>query len=203
MKATKELPSGYRQDYALSLRNNTRLLVWINIASIPLLCGFGFFFIFATRVLRPELWQSGNLWELVALHPLALILAFVLMIVLHEVVHGIFFGLYTRSMPTFGFKGAYAFAAAPGWYIPRDQYLVVALAPFVLMTLGGLVLMPMVSFDWFPPLLLLLVFNAAGAIGDFLVVWKVAGYAQDAFVLDLGDGFEIHAPDSDANGEMP
>jgi hypothetical protein len=52
-----------------------------------------------------------------------------------------------------------------------------------------------VSYIWFPPLLLLLIFNAAGAIGDFLVVWKVGSYPPDAFVLDLGDGFEVHTKD--------
>lgn len=176
------------------------MLVWINIASVPLLILFAFLFIYATRLLRPELWQRGisgafNLGQVASL-----LLTFVLMILLHEAVHGIFFGLYTRSMPKFGFKGAYAYAAAPGWYIPRNQYLVVGLAPFVLMSLVGLAIMPVVPFSWFPALLLLLIFNAAGAIGDFLVVWKVASYPPDAFVLDLGDGFEVHIKETESTG---
>jgi len=191
LQATPVLPENYKKDFAFNLRNNTRMLVWMNVASVPLLFGFALLFIIATRLLRPALWQASSVAELVDLRPLSLLLALVLMVVLHEGAHGVFFALFTRAMPQFGFKGAYAYAAAPGWYIPRNQYLLVGLAPFVTISVIGLALMPALPIAWFPPLLLLLVFNAAGAIGDFLVVWKVASYPPDTLVLDLGDGFEI------------
>ena len=59
------------------------------------------------------------------------------MIVLHEGLHGLFFWLFTREKPKFAFKGFYAYAAMPDWYLPKKEYLITALAPLVGITLLG------------------------------------------------------------------
>jgi hypothetical protein len=61
--------------------------------------------------------------------------ASVLIIPLHELVHGLLFWVFTRRRPLFGLRlPFYAFAAAPvDVYLPRNPYLVVALAPLVLL----------------------------------------------------------------------
>ncbi len=74
--------------------------------------------------------------------------------------------------PLFGLRGLYAFAAAPGWYIPRNPYLWIGLSPLVLISIFGLLLVPLIPqsvlFAW----LFGLTYNAAGAAGDlYFVFW--------------------------------
>jgi hypothetical protein len=96
----------------------------------------------------------------------------VLMALIHESIHGLFFWLVTRQRPAFGFRGPYAFAAAPSCLIPRDRYLVVGLAPLVLMSLIGLALLLVIPAEAIPVVALILVFNGAGSAGDiFVVAW--------------------------------
>ncbi len=60
--------------------------------------------------------------------PLAYLLGVLIVtLVLHELVHGLCFWSFTRDRPRFGWKLIYAYAAAPGWYLPRGRYLTVAL----------------------------------------------------------------------------
>ena len=109
-------------------------------------------------------------------------------LVLHELVHGLFFWLFTRSRPRFGFKGAYAYAAAPGWYIPRPQFLTVGLAPLALISLAGLLILPVTA----PPVSLVvivaLILNAAGAIGDLYMVVRLLFVPHGVLIEDHGDG---------------
>ena len=116
-------------------------------------------------------------------------------ILVHEGIHGLFFWLFTHRRPTFGFKGYYAYASAPGWYIPRNPYLVVSLAPFVLMTLAGVWLMAVVSGGWIPPLLLLISMNAAGAVGDLMVAAWIIGKPAWFLIQDFGDGVILYGPE--------
>jgi len=79
---------------------------------------------------------------------LAILLALVAVLLLHELVHGAFFWLITRSRPRFGLQITYAYAAAPDCYIPRNPYLVVGLSPLVLITLAGIVMLPLIPLRW-------------------------------------------------------
>jgi hypothetical protein len=114
--------------------------------------------------------------------------------VLHELIHGLFFWLFTRTRPAFGFKGAYAYAAAPGWYIPRSQYIIVGLAPLVLITLGGFALLVVVPAWLIPALLFVVVMNGAGAVGDIAVVGWLLVQPRATLVHDLGDAVAIYRP---------
>lgn len=71
-------------------------------------------------------------------------------IVLHELVHTLCLWWFTQEWPRLGFKGIYAYAAAPAWYIPRNQHLFIALVPLIVLTVIGLLLMPIVPLAWLP-----------------------------------------------------
>jgi hypothetical protein len=49
-------------------------------------------------------------------------------------------GCIPARKPKFAFKVWYAYATAPGWYLPRNQYAVVAIAPLVVLSLLGIIL---------------------------------------------------------------
>jgi hypothetical protein len=104
-------------------------------------------------------------------------------------VHGIFFWIFTHERPKFAFKGIYAYAAAPGWFLPRDQYVVVGLSPLIVISLLSIFLSPIVSQNIIPYLFFIAIFNAAGALGDMVVVYWVLRQANTPLIQDQGDKF--------------
>jgi hypothetical protein len=116
------------------------------------------------------------------------------MLVLHELVHGAFFWLFTHQRPHFGFKGAYAYAAAPDWYIPRRQYMLVGISPLVVLSLLGVLLLPVLPAGALLPWLVALAGNAAGAVGDALIVGWLLFQPDSVLVQDHGDAVTVYKP---------
>jgi hypothetical protein len=203
-KATQNLPMRYRTYARLDLTSSRKALIFMNFMGLALLIFFGWFFAQVLSWLRPGEFSGlirvgGGLPNLLRLLVL-LIGTTALMLLLHEGVHGLFFWLFTRSRPTFAFKGWYAYAAAPGWYLPRNQYLVVGLAPLALISLAGVVLMRVEPAAWFLPTLYVLIMNASGAVGDILVTGWLLTRPGDCFAQDRGDIVTLFRPGGDGSG---
>src|SRR5262249_48804282 len=115
-------------------------------------------------------------------------------IVLHEAVHGLFFWLLTRSIPRFGFRGWYAYAAAPGWFLPRAAFVAVGLAPLLATSVVGLALTAVLPQGLVTVVLLALIFNAMGSVGDMYLVWRVLRAPRRTVVEDRGAGIAWYVP---------
>jgi hypothetical protein len=181
---------------------DTRALLVLNIAALFMLVLSGWLMLWVTAIIRPDVTLSGSFGAVEVLLGAAMILAaLVFMLVLHEAIHGLFFWVYTRARPRFGFKGAYAYAAAPDWYIPRNQYIIVGIAPLILMTLGGIALLPVVPEWLLLPLVIIVVMNASGAVGDIAVVGWLLFLPQHTLIRDLGDAMTMYCLQPDASHE--
>jgi hypothetical protein len=200
MRSFKALPSNYSHLKTLDL-SKPRHALWLNLAALPLLFIYGWLFgqlISFLRVFNPL--QPGIMgfittfsgWEL-----LAFTLSIILMLVLHELIHGIFFWLFTHERPRFALKSGYAFAAAPEWYLPRSQYLIVGISPFVIISIASILFAWFVASALIPYLLLIATFNAAGSLGDLIVVGWVLKLPKVILVKDEGDIFSSYAPGND------
>ena len=97
-------------------------------------------------------------------------------------------------MPKFGFKGLYAYAAAPGWYFPRGQYLVIGLSPLVVLSVLGVLLMPIVPANLMLSLIAFVVMNATGAVGDIAVCTWLLFKPANLYTTDIGDIIDIYVP---------
>jgi hypothetical protein len=178
MKASQTLPQGYREHGRISLKKNKTLLLWLNVLAVPwfLLCAL--FFGVMTSLFRPlnfavlgsafPLETPLGAVEAIAALFAAVVITLCVVLILHELTHRLFFWLFTKSRPAFGFKGWYAYAAAPGWYLPRGQSLVVGAAPLILLSLLGEALLLLV-----PWVLWGLIVNAGGAIGDLYMIARL------------------------------
>ena len=187
--AIPQLPPKYVKTASIDLSKNPRLLLWLNLIGLVLFFLFGWFFLRLAAILRPDshnLSGSLNLWLVIGI-----LVATILTFLLHELVHGLFFWIFTRSRPKFGFKGAYAFAAAPGWYLRQAPFLIVGLAPLVLISLAGLLLIPIIPNSLEIPLLFLLTVNASGAVGDLAVVIWLLRFPRQIFIMDHGDAITV------------
>lgn len=193
MSAHPTLPSGYELARTIDLRVQPALMLGLNLIGLGLLLLFAWFFFWLAARLRPQ--AGPNLSFSLGLPAiLAIIVAFAAVLLLHELVHGACFWLITRSRPRFGLQAAYAYAAAPDWYIPRNPYLIVGLAPLVLITLVGIALLP-----WLPTVLLLpwifaLSVNASGSVGDVYIITWLLSRPAGALVNDHGDSIHIYLP---------
>lgn len=199
MKPTQSLPGNYHPAGVIDLSKSLRLAVVLNIAAIPLAALSGILFFHALGWLRPV---ESNRYLSLSISSLGEGLLFLvsviggafLMIVLHEAVHGFFFWLFSHSRPVFGFRGAYAYAAAPGWYFPRGKYLWIGLSPLVVLSLAGVALMTFIPPTLFLILLYILILNFSGAIGDLLVCGWLLLKPVGTLVLDHGDSVAFFIP---------
>jgi hypothetical protein len=122
---------------------------------------------------------------------IALLNLIVVMPALHEAIHGLTARL-SGAHPTFGIGAGFAYTTfrEPVRPIP---YLVIGLAPLVVISAAGvalLVLRPVVPGQT----LVFMVGNAAGALGDLWVVAKVLRLPRICLICDLADGFAFYLP---------
>jgi hypothetical protein len=195
-QAVRTLPTGYIRAWYFDInqrREATFLSLWGAVLMLAAWVGF----LALARIWKPQAFPEGFLFRSESpLKTLAfvgmLVLVTLLMIVLHEGLHGLCFLVFTRERPKFALKIYYASAAAPGWYFPRWQYMITALAPLV-----GITLLCLAALAWLPdpfamPAFLLLVFNTSGAVGDIWVALRLLTSPPDVYVKDFGDRIEFH-----------
>ncbi len=195
-----QLPTGYAFKTSLDLSRNKLALVGVNVLGLVLLFVFGYLLLLAMMALRPQSSLAGTITSGVSgagevvFYVIGVIVVMAAVIILHEAVHGLFFWLFTREKPLFGFKGMYAYAAAPRWYIPRLQYTTIGLAPLIFLTMLGLVLTPILP-DWLLlPVFAFMLLNASGAAGDILVVAWLLMRKRGVLARDSGDAVSLYEP---------
>ena len=116
------------------------------------------------------------------------VLAYVVMIPLHEAVHAAII-LALGGRPTFGLKWPLAaYCTAPGQLFTRNGYIVVAIAPLIVLSVIGVVIL------WFAPeagicLIFGLAGNVSGAVGDLAVVGRVRRLPKTLLILDTETGY--------------
>ena len=116
--------------------------------------------------------------------------------VLHELTHGLAMRMF-GARPKYGiiWKGPMLYATSPGYAYRRNNYVVIALAPFVfLSTLFVLGMWLLQGTLWVALLGICGSLNAAGAIGDMWITMIVLRYATTALVMDERDGIRVFLP---------
>ena len=152
--------------YEINIMGNKKIVWGLNITSFILLIPFFPLFTYLADLVTENLRTSAQTeFESIAyLFPL-----FILLICIHEAIHGLFFKLFCPENPVkygFKWKSLMAYATSPGSLYNRKQFMVIALAPFVLISLAltfGLAL------GWLsaPLYIMLAAIHAAGCVGDF------------------------------------
>lgn len=189
-KPTRVLPERFQEIGRFDLSKNKRLGLLLQVGAVFLFLVSAGLFAQLALVLRQEgeIEFSFNA-DFATLFWLVLVL--LLTGVVHEAIHGLCFWLLAKGRPTFGVKWFYAYAAAPGWYLPRSTYFVIALAPLVALTIAGIILIPLVTNTALPFLLMGLILNFAGSVGDLALVAWLLGKRQAMYINDYGDGVAI------------
>jgi Putative zincin peptidase len=198
MRATNHLPDNYHHRRTLDL-SSSRSILWMNLAALPLLIIFGWLFSLLINIFRSfNLFQTGILgfFTEFSIGELgAFVLSIIFMLILHELVHGIFFWAFTLERPKFALRSGYAFATAPNWYLPSSKYILVGLSPFLVISAASIIFAWFVAYPLIPYLLVIATFNAAGSLGDLIVVGWVLNQPISILVKDEGTKFSSFLPD--------
>ena len=209
VQASTTLPTNYRHQATLDLSKNRKAVIGAIVSGIALLIAVGWLLVQFTNLVRPTALESLRYGDILTLTPdgdtsitipfqliADAVIALVLVMLIHELVHGMFYWRFTGKCPTFGIKGLCVYVAAPSEvYFPRNQYLVVGIAPLVLLTLVGLLLVIIVPVVVVPILILFVAFNAAGAAGDLLMAARLLSYSPDTLMQDNGSGVIVYGPE--------
>lgn len=198
MQPTQTLPSNFALTGTIDITKDQRLLLVLNVLGLFFLVAGGWLFFVAIIALRPTVanTQFSILFSTSLLETLLLIAAVlaltVVHILIHEAIHGMCFWWFTRSMPRFAFRWTHAYAAAPDWYLPRNHYLLTALAPLVVISLAGLLLAWVVPAGWLLAVWFVLTSNAGGSVGDIWVAIWLLRQPADSLANDRGDAVSLY-----------
>lgn len=174
-----ELPEGYQQAYHMNLLEGDvlRRLNWMSlIVALPFFIGGRLWLALVQSV-------SGSYDAPLPLPGVVLVIVGVLgVIILHELIHGAAIR-WAGHKPRYGFLQMDGipvafYATADDAYFPRNAFIVIALAPAVVITLVGAVLMIFLPDRLNYYLLLAVVVNGAGAVGDFYMTHIVLKFEE-------------------------
>ena len=187
-----QLPPVYREAEHLVLLEPGMLLLLNLLALIPVVIALVIMGAWWTLVLRLRGSLSGGfgadwpwwLW---------IILIFIISIPLHEVIHGLAIRRAGHK-PRYGMmlsKVAF-YATADNTLFWRDDFIFIALAPLIGITLLGLLLVFLLPDTIGYYVSLGVVFNAANSIGDLWMTAVVRRYPLTTLVRDQADSIRIY-----------
>jgi len=185
----RALPAHYREIRHLVLTDRKHLLLLNGLALV---------------VFVVALWLAWNWWTLVVrtrgtLSDAELVwwqgLVIVLVIFpLHEIVHALAIALFGHA-PRMGMKlsKGVLYATADGALFRRTEFIVIALAPLVVITAVGMLLillLPASAGFWVG---VAIAVNASGAAGDVWMVAAALSHPVSVLIRDEEDGIRVYA----------
>jgi hypothetical protein len=115
---------------------------------------------------------------------------------LHEALHGLALWLQGHR-PRFGWAFGYLYATIyPGDTLAKPVYLRMVLAPVIVISFGGALLLPLLPPSLGQIVLIALLLNAAASIGDLAVARRVLRWSPDARFADHNGGIKVFLPRS-------
>jgi hypothetical protein len=181
------LPEGYKEIKSINLQKDRKLAIVINVGSLILLIAvlaFGLYLQPITVELKDTL---GSLMKLIVV-----LVLYVLYIFAHELVHGVFMKKFSQMKPHYGFTGLYAFAGSDA-YFNKKHYIIISLAPLVLLGAVIAVVNALVPSAWFWVIYFVQAGNISGAAGDIFVTNLMRKLPEDILVQDSGVSMTIYS----------
>ena len=183
-----QLLEGYREFKTVDLLNNKKEMLTVNLAALLL----GAVMVLPAALLVPfHAYHKELLYNIFV--PLLFLAALFLYILLHEAVHGVFMKKLSNVKPYFGFKGLmYAYAGSTAFFDKRS-YILIAMAPVVLLGLVLLLANLLLPVEWFWFVYIIQIVNISGAAGDIYVMNIIRKAPADTLVCDAGVSMKLYS----------
>lgn len=188
------LPENYQEVLSWKVTGKPMRVIALNIFGVILFILFGM--IFSSMAFGLGKMPSEGNFRL-GLGEMGLAIAgIVVTFILHELTHGLVMHMFGAS-PKYGiiWKGLMFYATSSGYAYRRNNYVVIALAPFVF--ISALVILGMWILQgtaWVALLAICGIVNASGAVGDMWITIIVLRHAATAYIMDERDGIRVFLP---------
>lgn len=185
MKYYKELPNGYKEVYSIDA-GNTKTGLILNLIGLPIMIVmFIILMVIKSLVCGKINFDLSDGKTSLVLFILCIVM--ILYIIIHELTHGLFYKFFTKEKLKFGLKLTCAYCGVPTIYMKKIPMIITALAPFVIYSLIGVVLMIVVPYNViFLAIDILFSAHAAGCVGDIYVSFLLIKYPKETLVNDTG-----------------
>lgn len=201
MKSTVTLPDCYREILSVDLQKNKKLALLVNGLALLIAAVMVTAYIIFGPSLEVYLILDNSARGWTLNFPLVIVCLLIagvgtlVYIILHEATHGVFMYGFSRVKPRFGFTLMYAYAGSDA-YFAKLPYIVIALAPVIL--LGGvlLALNILLPTEYFLPVYFIQIMNISGAAGDFYVTARFISMPKDILVRDTGVSMTVYSSEA-------
>ena len=197
MKAAESLPQNYKEIFSVNLQKDKKTALFVNLTAVVIALAFGVPMHFYVPVTTLFDMEKGIINYF--LRFLVLLVGSVAYIFLHEVVHGIAMKCFGTKKVKYGFTGIYAFAGSTDYY-DKGSYIIIALAPIVVLGIILAIINALVPYEWFWVVYFIQLSNISGAAGDLYVTAKFSKFPQDILINDTGVGMTVYSQ-STSEGE--
>lgn len=183
----KHLPVGYRPVKTVDLTEDKKRALVLNAGAIIIMI----FILISGLFISPiKSFEIDGIFSL-AVKIAVVILGVVLYVILHELIHGIAIKLLTGTKPFYGVTKGAAFAGTE-CFLDRKTYILIALAPLVVLTISLGIISLNSESGWFWLFHILQSFNIGGCIGDIYVMHIIMGFDKDVLVFDKGSSMTFY-----------
>lgn len=189
MKTTVQLPEGYGLLEHIDLQKDKKLMGTVNglaLAAMVILAAVGHFIVPVSTLYTTED-GVGMMW----LRIVVLFAGYVIYMVLHELTHGVCMKYYSGAPVKYGFTGMYAYAGSEA-YFDKRSYIVIALAPIVVLGIVLMVINAIVPESWFWVVYFVQIGNLSGAAGDLYVTARFSKQPDDILIQDSGVAMSVY-----------
>lgn len=193
MKAFHELPEHYTDIHHIQFQyeknKKSAICVYVIAALITLsMAGIMSLIVPMSSLLTSEIGVAGLLVRLLALIPMI-----VLYVILHEAAHGVVMKLLGCRKLNYVFSGLYISAGCREFFT-KWAYILIDLAPVVLLGLVLNLLCVVVPYSWYWIFYMLQILNIAGAAGDYYIAYHLLSFDKSILVCDAGTHIIVYAP---------
>lgn len=189
-----DLIGNFKQIDALNFRDNKKQLLLSYLLRIVGVIIFGLFFLMVIRYLTNS--SEITLRELIDIEiksiPPILSIVFIILdvgivIFFHEIIHASVVFITHGQKPKIGMRGLIVYAAAPDSALTKSEFITTALAPFIVISIIGCILILFIPQGFWSWVFIPIVINAAAAGGDFMAVVWALKQPKEAKFIDKGD----------------
>ncbi|MEM7332879.1 MAG: DUF3267 domain-containing protein [Chloroflexota bacterium] len=168
---------------------NWKFNLVVNVGSIFLLIIAGWVFLGLAIATKPQ--YAIQVFVYLIDLPLFLMTLVGVMFV-HELCHFLGYWAFSKKLPKIGYKLMYAHADGGALYFPKNQFVMISLAPFVIITTVGLIWLTQAHILTIPILILGLAINTAGSLGDLILSMWLLSHPVPSYVFDEGGSIAIY-----------
>ncbi|GAB1612972.1 MULTISPECIES: DUF3267 domain-containing protein [Mammaliicoccus] len=118
------------------------------------------------------------------------VIGLIILIFIHELIHGICFKIFQPSKKVkYGYKSGMFYASMPKEIFTRRQFYTIALAPFVIISIGLLLVLLWLKLS---SIIYIFAFHGAACIGDFYMVQVLYNHQQMKYIEDTDVGINLY-----------